>query len=84
MLTVRVEDCGLAFVKLIVEEEKVQDAVAGGPPHVSNTEPKFAAAGVTVTENVPLCPCRTVTEDGFTARVKSGGGGTGVGTPGYS
>ena len=84
MLTVSVDDCGLVLVKFIEDEEKVHDALAGRPPHVSNTDPRFVAVGVTVTENVPLCPCRAVTEDGFTVRVKSGGGGTGVGTPGYS
>ena len=84
MLTVRVEDCGLAFVKFTVEGEKLQEAVAGTPLHVSKIEPRLASVGVTVTENVPFCPCRTVTDVGFTARAKSGGGGTGVGTPGDS
>jgi hypothetical protein len=84
MLTVRVEDCGLAFVKFIVEAEKLQEAVAGTPLHVSKIEPRLGSVGETVTENVELFPCITVIEDGFTARAKSGGGGTGVGTPGDS
>jgi len=84
MLTVRVEDCGLALVKLIVGDVKVHDAVAGRPLHVSSTEPRFAAVGVTVTENVPLRPCRMVAEGGLTVRVKLGGGGTTPGIPLYS
>jgi hypothetical protein len=84
VLIVRVDDCGLALVKLITEDEKVHDTVAGRPLHVSSTEPESVAVGVTVTENVPLCPCRMVAEDGFTVRVKLGGGGTTPGMPLYS
>ena len=84
MLTVSVEDCGRALVKLIVADVKVHEEVAGRPLQVSSTEPRFTAVGVTVTENVPVCPCLRVAEFGFTIRVKFGGGGTTPGIPLYS
>src|SRR5271170_745382 len=68
VLTVMVEDCGLDDVKLTKEGEKVHDAFAGKPLHTNATEPKFAAVGMTVTDIVPLCPCSTDTEEGFTVR----------------
>ena len=84
MLTVRVEDCGSADVKFITDGEKVHDVFPVRPPHVSSTEPKFAAVGVTITENVPLCPCSTVEEGGLTVTVKSGVGGGIAGAPASS
>jgi hypothetical protein len=81
---VKVEGWEATVVKLITEGDRVHDAFAGRPLHVSSTEPKFAAVGITVTENVPLWPCLTVEEEGFTVTVKSAGGGGSAGVPAYS
>jgi hypothetical protein len=71
-------------VKFKAVGENEQDATAGSPPQLSSTEPKPLAVGVTVTVNIPFCPCLNVADEGLTARLKPAGGGGGVGTPAYS